>query len=191
MPVYVLGRESAISDKALEQVEKASGSVERVGESDPVANAIAFARFTDGTFGWNINDPGHGFVLANADIPADAGAAAPLSASGTWGPLLLTDDPAKLPSALRGYLLDLKPGYQDDPTRAVYNHVWIIGDPEVISVALQAQVDELAELVQVTSGSGNDVLGPPPGAPEPEEEGSPDSGAGSGQGDDQGQGQNR
>ncbi len=191
VPVYVLGGEAAISDKALEQVEKASGSVERVGESDPVANAIAFARFTDGTFGWNINDPGHGFVLANADIPADAGAAAPLSASGTWGPLLLTDDPAKLPSALRGYLLDLKPGYQDDPTRAVYNHVWIIGDPEVISVALQAQVDELAELVQVTSGSGNDVLGPPPGAPEPEEEGSPDSGAGSGQGDDQGQGQNR
>ena len=44
-------------------------------------------------FGWNINDPGHGFVIANAERPPDAGAAAPLSASGTWGPLLLTDDP--------------------------------------------------------------------------------------------------
>ena len=50
-----------------------------------------------------------------ARTPLDAAAAAPLSASGTWGPLLLTDDADTLPGALRGYLLDVKPGYTDRP----------------------------------------------------------------------------
>lgn len=173
VPVYVLGPESAISGDALKQLEKAAGDVTRIAGEDPVTNAVEFARFADGGFGWNINDPGHGFVLANADRPSDAGAAAPLSASGTWGPLLVTDEPDEMPSALRGYLLDLKPGYEDDPTRAVYNHVWVIGDPTAISVPVQAQVDELAELAEVTSGTGADVLGAPPGAPEPEREDDP------------------
>ena len=117
-------------------------------------NAIAFARYASGSFGWNINDPGHGFVIASAARPLDAAAAAPLSASGDLGPLLVTDDAGTVPAALRGYLLDLKPGYANDPTRAVYNHVWLIGDEDAISVGLQAQVDELAEVAPVRSGGG-------------------------------------
>ena len=70
---------------------RSAKQVQRVAGEDPVANAIAFARYADGSFGWNVNDPGHGFVLARNDSPLDAAAAAPLSASGTWGPLLLTD----------------------------------------------------------------------------------------------------
>ena len=105
-------------------------------------------------------------MLANSQRPLDAGAAAPLSASGTWGPLLLTDDADRLPAALTDYLLDLKPGYADDPTRAVYNHVWLIGDPSALSVELQAEVDELAEVAPVTSGTGASSLGPAPGTPE-------------------------
>ena len=73
-----------------------------------------------------------------------------------------------MPAALRGYLLDVKPGYLNDPTRAVYNHVWLIGDQDAISVGFQAQVDDLAELVQVRSGARSG-LGPPPGAPEHEQ----------------------
>jgi hypothetical protein len=65
-----------------------------------------------------------------------------------------------VPSALRSYLLDVKPGFVSDPTRAVYNHVWLIGSQEAISVGFQAQVDELAEVAQVRSGSG-----PTPSAP--------------------------
>ena len=137
-------------------------------------NAIEFARFTDGSFGWNINDPGHGFVIANADRPLDAAAAAPLSASGTWGPLLVTDAADALPAPLRGYLLDLKPGYETDPTRALYNHVWVIGDPDAISVDVQAQMDELIEVTQVEAGSGATPLGPAPGTPESQPE--PDTG---------------
>jgi hypothetical protein len=92
VPVYVLGPTSAISSKALREVEKLAPSAERVGADDPVASAIEFARYASGGFGWNINDPGHGFVIANTSRPLDAAVAAPLSASGTWGPLLVSED---------------------------------------------------------------------------------------------------
>ena len=114
-----------------------------------MTSAIALARYRDGGFGWDVNDPGHGFVVARSDEPLDAAAAAPLSAAGTWGPLLLTDDAATLPPALRGYLLDVKPGYTNDPTRAFYNHVWVIGDQEAISVSEQAEIDQLAALAKI------------------------------------------
>jgi hypothetical protein len=175
VPVYVLGPSSVVSEKAFDAINEAAPGAKRVAGPDPVQSAIAFARYTDGTFGWNINDPGHGFVIASTERPADAGAAAPLSASGTWGPLLVTEDGSKLPSALRGYLLDLKPGYVTDPTRAFYNHVWIVGDQDAISVPFQAQVDELAELAKVKSGSGTSALGPAPGVPDSE---SPDEAPG-------------
>jgi hypothetical protein len=155
----------------MKDIEHVAPSAQRVGAEGPAENAIAFARYADGSFGWNINDPGHGFVIANADRPLDAGVAAPLSASGTWGPLLVAADGAALPDALRTYLLDLKPGYEDDPTRAVYNHIWLIGDTSALSVDLQAQVDELAEVAPVTSGSGASAAGQSAGAPESQPDG--------------------
>ena len=93
VPVYILAPEEVISAAAEKRIGKATKApVTRAADAeDPVGNAIAFARFVDGTFGWNINDPGHGFVIANSTRPADAGAAAALSGSGTWGPLLLVD----------------------------------------------------------------------------------------------------
>lgn len=148
-PVYVLGPATAISADVLRAISQVAGDVTRVAGEDPVANAIAFARYEDDGFGWNVNDPGHGFVLARSDSPLDAAAAAPLSASGTWGPLLLTDDAATLPTELRSYFLDVKPGYTDNPTRAFYNHVWVIGDQEAIDVNQQAEVNELAELAKI------------------------------------------
>jgi hypothetical protein len=149
VPVYVLGPNSVISKGVVKEVREISKEVKRVAGEDPVANAIALARYRDGDFGWNVNDPGHGFVLTRSDSPANAAAAAPLSASGTWGPLLLTDSADTLPAALRSYLLDVKPGYATDPTRAFYNHVWVVGDQEAISVEQQAEVDELAELAKI------------------------------------------
>ena len=148
-PVYVLGPSAAISSQAVRAVAKLGNEVHRVSGEDPVANAIAFARYADGSFGWNVNDPGHGFVLARDDEPLNAAAAAPLSASGTWGPLLLTDDATDLPAPLREYLLDVKPGYTTNPTRAFYNRVWVIGDQEAIDVNQQAEVNELAELARI------------------------------------------
>jgi hypothetical protein len=152
VPVYALGPGSAISGKVLKEVEGVAGSkVQRISGNNPVATAIAFARFDEGKFGWHVTDPGHGFVLARSDSPQEAAAAAPLSASGTWGPLLLTDSADTLPSELRGYFLDVKPGYTNDPTRAFYNHVWIVGDAGQISVGQQAEVNEVAELAKIGS----------------------------------------
>jgi hypothetical protein len=152
VPVYVLGPAEAISKEVVGEISKISKEVERVAGEDPVANALALARYRDGDFGWNVNDPGHGFVLARSDSPADAAAAAPLSASGTWGPLLLTDNAETLPPALRSFFLDVKPGYTTDPTRAFYNHVWVVGDQAAIGVGQQAEVDELAELAKIGGG---------------------------------------
>jgi ell wall binding domain 2 (CWB2) len=149
VPVYVLGPSSAISSDVVREVAEVDKKVRRVSGEEPVANAIALARYSSGDFGWNVNDPGHGFVVARSDSPLDAAVSAPLSASGTWGPLLLTDDADTLPKALREYLLDVKPGYTTDPTRAFYNHVWIIGDQEAIDVTQQAEIDQLAELTKI------------------------------------------
>ena len=149
VPAYVLGPSSAISSDVLRRIGKIVPRVSRVAGEDPVANAIALARYEDGDFGWDVNDPGHGFVVVRDTQPLDAAGAAPLSAAGTWGPLLLTDDADTLPAALRGYLLDVKPGYTEDPTRAFYNHVWVIGDQEAIEVGQQAEIDSLAELAKI------------------------------------------
>ena len=151
-PVYVLGPSAAISSDVVREIGRISGRVRRVSGEDPVSNAVALARYADGGFGWNVNDPGHGFVVARSDEPLGAAAAAPLSAAGTWGPLLLTDSADTLPAALRGYLLDVKPGYTTDPTRAFYNHIWVIGDRESIGVSEQAEMDELAALAKIGDG---------------------------------------
>ena len=151
VPVYVLGPTAVISAEVFKQIDKIAERVTRVAGKDPVETALALSRFHDGGFGWNVNDPGHGFVLARDDSPADAAAAAALSASGTWGPLLLTDDAGTLPEALRSYFLDVKPGYTTDPTRAFYNPVWIVGDNDAIGVDQQAEVNQLAELAKIRS----------------------------------------
>jgi hypothetical protein len=162
VPVYVLGPPSAVSSQAFKVIHKVAPSAQRVSGADPVANAIALARYSSGNFGWGINDPGHALVIASATRPLDAAAGAALSASGTWGPLLLTTGPDTVPAALRSYLLDLKPGYVSDPTRAVTNHAWLIGDEGAISVPLQARLDDLLELVEVRSGATGEPgpLGP-------------------------------
>src|SRR5262249_54157396 len=154
-PVYVLGPESVISKDALRQIARVSATVQRVGATGVVQNALLFARYSDGTFGWNIFDPGHGMELANAGRPLDAAAAASLASSGKWGPLLITDTADALPPELRSFLLRLKPGHETDRTRAVYNHIWLMGDATAIGGQVQAEVDELAELAQIGAAAGN------------------------------------
>jgi hypothetical protein len=148
--IYVLGPESAVSKQVLGQLDEL-GTARRIAGPDPVANAIAFARFSDGSFGWNVVDPGHGLVFATTQRPLDAAAAAPLSASGTYGPLLLLTAANALPAPLQDYLLDIQPGYDDDPVRGVYNHGWLIGDEAAIGADVQARIDALLEIQAVDS----------------------------------------
>jgi hypothetical protein len=146
--IYVLGPESAISEDVVDQLDEL-GNARRVDGEDPVANAIEFARFSDGSSGWNVVDPGHGLVVTSTQRPLDAAAAAPLSASGKYGPQLLVTAGNALPAPLQDYLLDIQPGYDEDPVRGVYNHAWIIGDENAVSVDVQARIDALLEIQPV------------------------------------------
>jgi hypothetical protein len=117
----------------------------------PAAAAIELARFQSGDFGWGVKEPGHGLVFANASRPLDGPAAALLSATGDYGPLLLLEDPARVPPALAAYLADIQPAYtsapQFRPVRGVYNHGWLIGDESAISPPTQAELDSMLEIV--------------------------------------------
>ncbi len=57
--------------------------------------------------------------------------------------------PSKLdPSILNFFLNFATPGYtQEGPTAAVYNHAWVIGNVDAVSVGVQAEVDTLLEAV--------------------------------------------
>jgi hypothetical protein len=79
----------------------------------------------------------------------DVAAAAALATNGVFAPLLLTDRAEELPDPLESYLLDIQPGYQEDPRQGVYNRVWLLGDVETISPQVQGRLDELTELIPV------------------------------------------
>jgi Cell wall binding domain 2 (CWB2) len=149
--IYVLGPPDAISDGVVRELRRL-GRTKRISGPDAVANAIAFARYSDAGFGWNVVDPGHGLVFANAARTADAAAAAPLSGSAQYGPLLLVTDPASLPEPVQEYLLDIQPGYDRDPVRGVYNHGWLMGDETAISADVQSRIDALLEIQPIDSG---------------------------------------
>jgi peptidoglycan hydrolase-like protein with peptidoglycan-binding domain len=149
--IYVLGPEDAISETVLNQLKRL-GTARRIAGPDPVTNAIAFARYSDPRFGWNVVDPGHGLVFANVSRTLDAAAGAALSGSGKYGPLLLLTEPGTLPPALQDYLLDIQPGFEQDPVRGVYNHGWLMGDESAITADVQSRIDALLEIQPVDTG---------------------------------------
>jgi len=148
--IYLLAPPTVVS-RSVERALRSLGPVTRISAPDPVRSAIAFARLRDGLDGWGVVDPGHGIVFANQGRTLDAAAAAPLSASGTYGPLLLIDDADTLPVPVGSYLLDIQPGYTRDPTRALYNHGWLIGDESAISLPVQARIDHFLEAAPIQS----------------------------------------
>ena len=159
--LYVIGPDAAISSSALSELA-GLGTVRRIRGGDPVTNAIAVAQYADSGFGWGVVDPGHGLVFVSAAQPLDAAAAAPLSASGDYGPILLLSPPGTLPSPLVGYLTAIQPGYTSDPrfapVRGVYNRGWLIGD--AVSAVTQARLDALLEISPRTAPPTAPASGP-------------------------------
>ncbi len=150
--IYVFGPGSVVGRPAIKALSSL-GTVRRIRGVDPISTAVAFARYQSGAFGWGPVRPGRGLVFASITSPVVAAAASALSSSGTYGPLLLLDPAAaKLPTPVTQYLLDNQPGYVNDPARGYYNHGWIVGDSQAISLATQAQIDSDLEIVPV-SGS--------------------------------------
>jgi hypothetical protein len=176
--IYAVGPAAAVSHAVLTELARL-GPVRRIyptpgangasgpgtSGAGPAENAIAVARFSDGGFGWGVEQPGHGLVFANASRPLDAPAAAPLSASGDYAPLLLLESPSEVPNVLSSYLSDIRPAYGNtpeyQPVRGVYNHGWLIGDDEAIAPAVQAELDATLEIAPQS------VTGTSPTAAEP------------------------
>src|SRR3954468_18857737 len=150
--IYVLGPESVIS-KAVEKKLKQLGTVRRVDGPTPVANAVALARFSRHGFGWGVTVPGYNFSLASTARPPAAAAPPTLATNGVFAPMLLTNISGRLPTDVSGYLLDVQPGYQTDPSSGVYNRVWILGDTKTVSLGAQGRLDEITRLIPVESRS--------------------------------------
>jgi hypothetical protein len=146
--IFVLGPPAVISNKVLGELGKI-GRVTRIGAPTPVENAIEFARYEEGDFGWGATVPGYNFTVAGTSRPLDAAPAATLATRGVFAPLLLTNRADRLPAPLESYFLSVQPGYEGDPGQAVYNRVWILGDDEQVSIAEQAQIDSVTELIPV------------------------------------------
>ena len=146
--IYLLGPASVVSSGVAAELREL-GSLTRIGGASAPASAVAFARFSGSGFGWGVTDPGHGFQFADPGQPVLAGAAAPLAASGSYGPLLVLDPDGSLPGVVREYLRDVRPGYSSDPVRGVYNRGWMIGDTGAVPAGTQAEIDGLLEIKPV------------------------------------------
>lgn len=150
--IYVLGPPNVISTTVEHQLGRL-GPVQRVAGATPVANAVALARYSHHGFGWGVTVPGYNFSLASTSRPLDAAAAATLATNGVFAPMLLTDSSGVLPSEVSGYLLDVQPGYQSDPSSGVYNRVWILGDTKTVSLQAQGRLDQITRLIPVQTKS--------------------------------------
>lgn len=145
--MYVVGPTGVVGDRVVSELRR-FGKVTRIdGGAEPAANAVAVARFDDGSFGWGVVEPGHGMVFASSRRALDGPASAVLSATGDYGPLLLLESAERLPRSLTSYLGDLQPGTPPSgPVHGVYNHGWLIGDESAISATVQAQLDSLLQI---------------------------------------------
>jgi hypothetical protein len=148
--IYLLGGEDVLPATVQAALAKL-GKVTRVAGTDATTTSIAAARLRDSAAGWGVDDPGHGLVFASQSTPLNAVAAAPLSNSGSYGPLLVLPADGSVPAALRAYLLDIQPGYGENPVRGVYNHAWIVGDRTSVPLATQSSIDDLLEISPVSS----------------------------------------
>ena len=156
--IYLFGGPDQISGAVAKQLAQ-YGAVIRITNNDnvafnanpvdnPIDTAIAFAKMWDGAgeVGWKITGPGHGFTLVNINDWQGAVASAPLSHLGFHAPLLFTDGPTQLPSAVDGYLGSVAPTYLTSPADGPYNMTYVIGSWSQIGWPLQAHVDYISEM---------------------------------------------
>jgi len=145
--IDAIGPPSVISAAVFAELER-FGTVKRIAGATPAENAVAVARE-----GWGIHEAGHGFVFASAAEPLDAPAAAPLSATGDYAPLLLLESASLIPPPLGHYLEDIQAAYSPtvSPVRAIYNRGWIIGGEHAVSATTQAELDVALEVAPRSS----------------------------------------
>jgi putative cell wall-binding protein len=152
--IYILGPESVVSANVEKQLGQ-YGKVVRIAGNDPYDNAVAFAKYKDPAtgFGWGITLPGHNFSFVSKDSPALALAAAPFSHLGKHAPLLWTDK-EKMPEIVHTYVMSIQPKYKMSPIEGPYNHAWLTGSDDALSIVAQGEIDTMLEIVS-DSGAGH------------------------------------
>lgn len=153
--IYIIGPESAVSGKVLEEL-KAYGKVIRISGADPYENAVNFAKFKDPEtkFGWGIDSPGHNFSFLPSDSDMLAIAGASFSHLGKHAPLLFTDKDG-MPGSVMEYVMSIQPKFEQSPTEGPYNHAWITADEETISDKGQSEIDDMLEIVPASGGDAH------------------------------------
>ncbi len=125
----------------------------RIQGRTPVTNAIAFARYQKGNFGWGVVVPGYNFTVAGTSRPLDAAASAALATRGVFAPLLLTDDAKEHPQAAGGVPAERPARLRGRPRPGGLQPVWLLGDDKQISVDEQARIDQITELIPVQANA--------------------------------------
>jgi putative cell wall binding repeat protein len=132
--IYVIGPPGVVPDAVLDQL-RPHGEVKRVPGRNAVETAVELARYKDPKtgFGWGLRRGQASVSLVNTRDWANAIGAFAFAAGGPQAPLLLTDDPSRLPRPVEHYLRELA-----GPSQG-----FAFGDAKSISPQVLGQMDEL------------------------------------------------
>lgn len=153
--VYLLGDETVIPPSTARDLAQ-YGHVQRIpNAADPYGLSVGFAGYKDvgrnfgwwlgewpRNFGWGIAESGHNFIFANPEHWQTAVPACVESHRGKHGPMLLVRED-EVPDGVANYLSNLLQPHESAPYDRKYNHGWVVGTTEQVSVEVQARVHDL------------------------------------------------
>ncbi len=149
--IYVLAPLSQVSNSIENELQE-WGQVTRIGEEDPAAHAVSFARFYDATnrFGWQATqvtaEAARHFLLGSIKEDWRIFLAGNQLFSGpNFGPLLFTSAD-KLTAQTEKFLWSTTPDWWVTPAEGPFNHTWVLGGPTQVSYAVQGRVDFIQEM---------------------------------------------
>ncbi|CAD6557491.1 hypothetical protein LMG28727_06391 [Paraburkholderia kirstenboschensis] len=171
--IYVMGGPQQVPEELVRQLGQ-YGMVARITNDDavafnappadnPIAESVAFARMWDpmGMVGWNANGAGHGFTLVNENDWQGCVGSAILSHLGFHAPLLLLNDPNRLPAPVSDYFAVVRPTFLVSPGDGPYNMVYVVGDYARISWPVQVGVNASQEMAnRHDSANGSVYIAP-------------------------------
>ena len=152
--IYVLGPEKVISPEVADAARQARQGDAASRARRPVENAIAFARYEQGGFGWGVTVPGYNFTLANTDAPArrrGRGGARPRTACSRR--CCSPTDAEPLPRALESYFLTCSPASRTTPARPSTTACGSSATTRRSRCDQQARLDQITELMPVQAGA--------------------------------------
>lgn len=154
--IYVLADDIAIPASITEEMTR-YGHVQRIPGSDPFDMSAGFAGYKDvgpnlgwwlerdtRSFGWGISEAGHNFTFVNPDHPQMSIPAAILSHKGKHGPFLLVNK-EEIPLPVRQFLTLVQPTFTSSQ-EPLFNHGWVIGDPNIIGDKALQDLDGLLQV---------------------------------------------